>query len=203
MLEPEPPRQPTADWLRALPSPTGSAPPLDMAALPSDPVVLFASWLSQAVDLGVAEPHAAPLATVDADGFPDARTLIVKGVDDRGWAFAGPRSSMKAAQLAARPAAALDFWWQPLVRAVRVRGRVVEASPQESAADLAARSAAARNGLVPGDWMLWRLVPSRMEFWQGETDRRHSRIVYEVADGRWTRAISGKAADRTEEGAQS
>lgn len=90
------------------------------------------------------------LATVDAEGIPDARTLILKEVSARGWAFAGHRSSAKGQQLAAQPAAALNFWWQPLVRAVRVRGRVEQASADESAADLAARSPAAREGIAPG-----------------------------------------------------
>lgn len=185
----------TAAWLRAQPSLTGDAPPLDAGSLPGDPGELFRSWLAQALDRGVAEPLAATLATVDADGLPDARTLILKDVDERGWAFASSRSSRKGAQLAAHPVAALNFWWQPVVRAVRVRGRVVEASPEESAADLAARSAAARDGVTPGEWVLWRIVPSRVEFWQGESDRRHSRIVFEAdADG-WERSLSGRVAD--------
>ncbi|OUD87625.1 Pyridoxine/pyridoxamine 5'-phosphate oxidase [Clavibacter michiganensis subsp. michiganensis] len=148
-----------ARWLRALPSLTGSAPPLDLDALPDDPDDLFRTWITEAVDAGVPEPHAATLATVDADGLPDARTLILKDVGPRGWAFAGTRSSAKGAQLAASPAAALAFWWQPIVRAVRVRGSVEEATAEESAADLAARSAAARADVDPGGWVLWRIRP--------------------------------------------
>lgn len=184
-----------SSWLRAQPSLTGNAPLLDTSSLPEEPVPLFLAWLMQAIELSVAEPLAATLATVDAEGMPDARTLILKDVDDRGWAFAGPRSSRKGDQLAEHPAAALSFWWQPIVRAVRVRGRVVEASPDESAADLAARSAAARDGIAPGEWVLSRIVPSRVEFWQGETDRRHSRIVYEAGSSGWSRTISGRAAE--------
>lgn len=189
----------TAAWLRAQPSLTGDAPPLDASALPDDPDELFLSWLSEAIALEVVEPLAATLATVDAAGVPDASTLILKDVDERGWAFAGPRSSRKAAQLAAHPVAAMNFWWQPIVRAVRVRGRVIEASADESAADLAARSAAAREGIASGEWVLWRIVPSRVEFWQGETDRRHSRIVYEPGPTGWTRTVIGRAADELTE----
>lgn len=174
-----------AAWLRAQPSLRGNAPAGDIGDLPAAPDDLFVAWLTQAIDDGVAEAHAATLATVGADGVPDARTLILKDVDARGWAFAGPRASRKAAQLAARPAAALNFWWQPLVRAVRVRGRVEEASASESAADLAARPVSARAGLGADDWVLWRLVPERVEFWQGARDRRHTRIVYERRDGQW------------------
>ncbi|WP_101845445.1 pyridoxine/pyridoxamine 5'-phosphate oxidase [Zhihengliuella sp. ISTPL4] len=178
-------------WLRAQPTLTGAAPPLVVEDLPDDPVPLFLDWLRSATAAGVPEPHAATLATVDEDGLPDARTLILKDVDARGWAFAGARSSRKAAQLGASPAAALNLWWQPQRRAVRVRGSVQEASPAESDADLAARSESARGGLHPGDWVLWRVVPTRIEFWQGSPDRNHTRIVYDRVDGRWQHAITG------------
>ncbi|MDO4027403.1 pyridoxamine 5'-phosphate oxidase family protein [Clavibacter michiganensis] len=183
-----------ARWLRALPSLTGSAPPLDLDALPDDPDDLFRAWITAAADAGAPEPHAATLATVDADGLPDARTLILKDVSSRGWAFASTRSSAKGAQLAANRAAALAFWWQPIVRAVRVRGSVEEATAEESAADLAARSAAARADVDPGDWVLWRIRPVHVEFWQGSPDRRHARILFDRVGGTWTRR--GAAGER-------
>lgn len=65
------------------------------------------------------------------------------------------------------------------MRAIRVRGRVVEADPEESAADLARRPAAVRASLDPGDWVLWRVVPDHVEFWQGSPDRRHRRLAYD------------------------
>ncbi|WEK59997.1 MAG: pyridoxamine 5'-phosphate oxidase family protein [Candidatus Microbacterium colombiense] len=177
------------DWLRGRHALTGTAPAWDLEALPADPTELFGEWMRAAASGGVPEPHTVTLATVDADGVPDARTLILKRVDAAGWAFASTRSSKKGEQLADVPAAALNFWWQPQVRAVRVRGRVEEASAEESAADLAARSADARAGVRDGDWVLWRLVPSRIEFWQGSRDRRHTRVVYEpTADG-WTHTL--------------
>ncbi|MFJ6531199.1 pyridoxal 5'-phosphate synthase [Microbacterium sp. NPDC091662] len=182
------------EWLRGQPSLTGVAPTLDLAALPDDPVPLFVDWIGEAAESGVAEPHAATLATVDDDGVPDARTLILKDVDARGWAFAGTRSSRKGEQIAARAAAALNFWWQPLRRAVRVRGMIQEASEAESAADLAARSADARRGVAPGEWVLWRIVPARVEFWQGAADRNHSRIVFQRTDGGWSRTVTGEVA---------
>jgi len=194
-----------APWLRSLPALTGVAPDLDGADLdgayldgayldsaePADPIRLVEGWLRHAVDAGVPEPHAVTLATVDDEGVPDARTLLLKDIGERGFAVAGPRRSRKAAQLAVHPAAALSFWWQPLVRAIRIRGSVVEASPEESAADLAARSAAARAGVAPGDWVRWWIEPTRIEFWQGAPDRRHSRIVCTRADGAWRREDQG------------
>lgn len=185
-----------AAWLRARPSLTGSAPALHPDAVPDDPLALFLNWITAAAEAGVAEPHASTLATVDADGVPDARTLILKDVDERGWAFAGTRSSAKGRQLAANPAAALNFWWQPVLRAVRVRGPVVEAPEEETAADLAARSAAARAGVASGDWVLWRIVPTWIEFWQGAVDRKHIRIVYTREGDHWIRSWSGGEGTR-------
>ncbi|MFT4164715.1 MAG: pyridoxamine 5'-phosphate oxidase family protein [Microlunatus sp.] len=181
----------TAAKLRAIPSLTGTAPPVDLQQLPADPVTLFYEWLDAAIDARVPEPAAATLSTVDEHRMPDARTLIIKDVDAAGWAFAGTASSGKGHQLAAHPAAALNIWWQPLMRTVRLRGPVVEASPEESAADLAARSEAARSAVAPGDWRLWRIQPIRVEFWQGATDRRHLRIVYTFDDG-WDLNVTGR-----------
>lgn len=177
------------DWLRGRHALTGVSPDWDLDALPGEPTILFREWMLRAAADGVAEPHTATLATVDADGLPDARTLILKGIDAGGWAFASTRSSRKGGQLAASPAAALNFWWQPQVRAVRVRGRVEEATPEESAADLAARSIAAQEGIAPGDWVRWCIIPARIEFWQGSRDRRHTRAIYEpLADG-WAHSV--------------
>ncbi|MGF6823330.1 pyridoxamine 5'-phosphate oxidase [Microbacterium sp. ZKA21] len=179
----------SAEWLRSQPTLTGTPPALDPSALPDVPERLFLEWLSAAIEAGVPEPLAMTLATVAADGIPDARTLIIKDVDRRGWAFAGSRASRKGEQLSLHPAAALNFWWQPVMRAVRVRGRIVEADAEESAADLAARSPSARAGIGPGEWVLWRVVPERVEFWQGAVDRRHTRIVYERTGESWTHRI--------------
>ncbi|WP_090041912.1 MULTISPECIES: pyridoxamine 5'-phosphate oxidase family protein [unclassified Leifsonia] len=180
-----------ARWLRAQPALVGSPPPLDLTVLASDPAELFTTWIVEAADAGVPEPHAATLSTVDASGMPDARTLILKDVGSRGWAVAGLRSSAKGVQLGTNPVAALNFWWQPIVRAVRVRGAVREATLEESAADLAGRSASARQGVAPGDWTLWWVEPKRVEFWQGSPDRRHIRVVYERDGESWTKSRDG------------
>lgn len=176
--------------LSCIPSLVGQPPALDLAAFPDAPVTAFLAWLDEAVAAGVPEPRAMTLSTADAHGMPDARVLILKDVDDSGWAFASTASSAKGLQLAQNPAAALSFWWQPLVRAVRVRGSVVEASAEESAADLAARSPQAQADVAVDDWRLWRVRPHAVEFWQGATDRRHTRVYFErITDG-WIKSSS-------------
>lgn len=80
---------------RPLPALTGHAFELDIAALPSDPVEFFTDWIERAVAAGVAEPHAMTLSTVDESGIPDARVLVLKDLDARGWAFGSTKSSTK------------------------------------------------------------------------------------------------------------
>ena len=171
--------------LRSLPALAGVAPELEIEALPSNPVELFGEWFEQAVAAGVAEPHAMTLSTVDDHGVPDARVLVLKDLDERGWAFASTQSSRKGKQLTARPNAALTFWWQPVMRSVRIRGQVVEASRAESLADLRARSLEAQQGVDAEDWTVWRVVPTRVEFWQGAADRRHTRLVFVRENDQW------------------
>lgn len=176
--------------LASIGSLTGMPPAFDPAGLPADPVELFLVWLDEAVAAGVAEPRAMTLSTVDADGLPDSRVLVLKDVTEDGWAFASTASSRKGRQLADSSVAALGFWWQPVMRAVRVRGQVVEAPQTEAEADLAARSPDARAAVAAGDWRLWRVRPTRVEHWQGSSDRQHIRVV-DTRDGDgWVREIT-------------
>jgi pyridoxamine 5'-phosphate oxidase len=133
------------DELRAVPSLLGRAPTPDFDHPPARPEQLFAAWFRDAVIAGVPEPHVATLSTVDEDGMPDARALVLKDVTEDGrFAVAGGAGSAKGRQLAARPAAALTFWWQAQARSVRVRGRVLQGSAEEAAADDRDRGPVAR-----------------------------------------------------------
>lgn len=143
-----PPRWSAADggraYLRTLPVLTGSPPTLDADVVPVEPVTLFVAWLQQAVDVGVPEPHAMTLSTIDADGMPRARVLILKAVDDRGWHFAVSSVSQKGRDLAGRPAAALTFYWPTVVRQIRIVGTVDHDGARASAQDFLARPEGSR-----------------------------------------------------------
>ena len=115
------------DLLRGLPVFDRPLPAFDTESVPGEPSALFLSWLHEAIDAGVSEPHAMTLSTVDADGRPDARVLILKDVDADGWQFATAATSAKGAQLAASTHAALSFHWREQGRQVRVRGAVTAA----------------------------------------------------------------------------
>jgi pyridoxamine 5'-phosphate oxidase len=137
------------DLLRGLPVFDRPLPAFDTESVPGEPSALFLSWLHEAIDAGVSEPHAMTLSTVDADGRPDARVLILKDVDADGWQFATATTSAKGAQLAASPHAALSFHWREQGRQVRVRGAVTAADPGVSAADFLAKPDGSRiAGLV-------------------------------------------------------
>ena len=116
----------------------------DTDALPDDPVELFGSWLRDAVEDGVPEPHAMTLSTSDMAGDPDARTLILKDLDEQGWWFATSAESVKGIQLTTHPAAALTFYWPLVARQVRVRGSVLTGPAELSATDFRSRGAGAR-----------------------------------------------------------
>ena len=137
------------DFLRGLPVFDRPLPAFDTESVPGEPSTLFLSWLHEAIDAGVSEPHAMTLATVDAGGRPDARVLILKDVDADGWQFATAASSAKGTQLAASAHAALSFYWREQGRQVRVRGAVAAAGPSVSAADFLAKPDGSRiAGLV-------------------------------------------------------
>lgn len=125
-------------------------PAFDPAGAPPDPVSLFHTWFAEAVAAGQPEPHAMSLATADAEGLPDVRTLLLHGADERGFHFASHATSAKGHQLAARPHAALGFYWPAQGRQVRVRGPVLRCTPAESHADLHARSTGALAAALTG-----------------------------------------------------
>ncbi|WP_108989362.1 pyridoxine/pyridoxamine 5'-phosphate oxidase [Streptomyces coelicoflavus] len=125
-------------------------PPLDPAGAPGDPLELFTRWFAEAARAGEREPHTVSLATADAEGLPDARVVMLHGADADGWAFATHADSRKGRQLAARPYAALVFYWPVLGRQVRLRGPVTVAPGDEARADLHARSTGALAAALTG-----------------------------------------------------
>ncbi|WP_405162309.1 pyridoxal 5'-phosphate synthase [Nocardia sp. NBC_01499] len=205
--------------LRKLTVLKGTAPEFDPSSAPDSPMELFGEWFLLAVRSGVTEPHAMTLSTADADGRPSARVLILKDVDSAGWHFAISTLSRKGRELAARPFAALTFYWPELVRQVRVSGPVVADPPAVAAADFRARPPGSRQmaltrrqsqpfsdpaeldealehahqelaatpNLVPDEWLSYAVRPEEVEFWQGDSQRRHQRLRYSAEGDSWSR----------------
>jgi len=112
----------------------------------TDPFGLFARWLEDATASEPNDPNAMALATVDADGLPDARMVLLKGFDGQGFVFYTNAESAKGRELAAVPKAALLFHWKSLRRQVRVRGPVENVTDAEADAYFASRPRGSRIG---------------------------------------------------------
>ena len=104
-----------------------------------DPFSLFEEWFAEAQASEVNDPNAMALATVDADGLPDVRVVLLNGRDHRGFAFFTNLESAKGAELLAHPRAGLLFHWKSLRRQVRLRGPVEVVAPGEADAYFATR----------------------------------------------------------------
>ena len=165
------------------------------------------------------EANAMTLATVDGEGRPHCRILLLKGLDERGFTFFTNYDSAKGQQLLVNPFAAMTFFWPALERQVRIEGRVEKVTPEESDAYYQVRPLGSRlgawaspqsqviagreelEGLVkatearfsdtqphcPEHWGGYRLLPERIEFWQGRASRLHDRLNYRLVDGQWLR----------------
>lgn len=112
---------------------------LDRKDLNDDPIAQWTRWYDEAAAAGVAEPNAMTIATVDPDGAPDARVVLARGADERGFVFYSNTLSVKGQQLDHRPVASAVFAWLDLHRQVRVRGVVTRVSDAESDAYFASR----------------------------------------------------------------
>jgi pyridoxamine 5'-phosphate oxidase len=105
-----------------------------------EPFALFGRWFEEAKAAEVNDPNAMVLATADADGAPDARMVLLKGYDARGFVFYTNTESAKGRQLGVNPQAALLFHWKSLRRQVRIRGPVERVSDAEADEYFASRA---------------------------------------------------------------
>ena len=182
--------------------------------LPESPFSLFATWFEEARKEEVQEANGMVLSTVDHNGWPNARVVLLKGVD-HGFVFYTNYLSHKGQDLAHNPVAALTFWWPKAERQVRIRGEVEKTSAQESDEYFASRPEASRAGAIashqsqvlttreelenryqhlldggkpfkrPEHWGGYRVLPTYMEFWQGRQSRMHDRLFYQKVASGW------------------
>src|SRR6266404_173116 len=116
------------------------------ADLVADPIEQFQKWFRQALEAGIVEPNATVLATTTKRGLPSARVVLLKAVDQRGFAFFTNYESRKARELAENPHCALTFPWVALERQVTITGTVSKVSREESSEYLKLRPRGSRLG---------------------------------------------------------
>lgn len=128
------------------------ASPLTAGRLGPDPIVAVRDWLRTAEErAGVRDPNAACLSTIGEDGWPQARIVLVKGIDERGLAFFTNYESAKGRALAHTPKAALTFFWDALGRQVRITGAVTRAPEDDSDRYFHSRPVGSRIGAWASD----------------------------------------------------
>ena len=114
-------------------------PGLDFDDLDESPIQQWHAWYIEAVEAELAEPNAMAVSTIDAEGMPDSRIVLVRGFDDDGLTFFGNYNSAKGQQIDANPVASAVFPWIGLHRQVRVRGSIEMLPRHESDAYFASR----------------------------------------------------------------
>jgi pyridoxamine 5'-phosphate oxidase len=119
---------------------------LDKADMDPDPVAQFRVWFEKVIDADLHEPNAMILATATTEGKPSARTVLLKGYDERGFVFYTSYEGRKAGELEVNPMCALLFYWGELERQVRIEGRASRLSSEESDAYFASRPRGSRLG---------------------------------------------------------
>jgi pyridoxamine 5'-phosphate oxidase len=142
---------------------------LEVAALDADPLVQFGRWFEDAAAEGIYEPHATALSTVDAEGRPSCRYVLLRGVDERGFRFFTSYRSAKARDLDGQGVAALTWGWLEQHRSVRARGSVRRLEPDESDAYFASRP---RGSQIAA----WASPQSEVIASRSELDRRVAEI---------------------------
>jgi len=192
---------------------------LQQEDLAASPVAQFERWLQQSIDAELQDPTAMTVATVDGDGQPSQRIVLLKHVDEKGFVFYTNYGSRKSQDIGVNKKVSLHFPWHILERQVKVCGvaeRVPKAEslayflsrPKESQlaawASAQSRPVSSRQLLMqqftamkdkfskgevplPDFWGGYRVVPTRIEFWQGGANRLHDRFEYNrQPDGQWS-----------------
>lgn len=189
---------------------------LDVAHTDDSPLVQFKTWFDQAVKAELPEPNAMILATASPEGQPSARTMLLKGVDDKGFVFFTNYSSRKGMDIDQNPKASLLFFWGELERQIRIEGILERLNNEENDEYFYTRPIGSQIGAMaspqskviesrewleervkqlesggepkrPDHWGGFRLIPHQLEFWQGRPSRLHDRIQYVLRDGNWQR----------------
>ena len=184
----------------------------------SKPLAQFARWFENAKECAAIEDATAMcVATLDVDGYPDGRMVLLKDFDERGFTFYTNLRSVKGRALQKTPKASITFHWPPLKRQVRIQGKIEYVSDAEADAywvtrprlsqlgawaskqsevlsnravllkDVAKLALKYGTGPIPRPayWTGVRVIPRKIEFWEGQLNRLHDRFRYTKKGAGW------------------
>ena len=192
----------------------------DETHVDSNPIEQFKVWLRDAEAAEIYEPNAFVLGTLNAEGQPTSRTVLLKGISDEGFFFATNYLSRKGSAIESEPRVSATFGWYSMFRQVLIEGRAIvveeaesdayfnsrprdsqlaawasrQSQPIASRAELEQQFADAAEKFEgqpvtrPNFWGGYRILPTRIEFWKGRSNRMHDRIVFtrtQLANGQF------------------
>lgn len=149
---------------------------LELTDVAETPVLQFDKWWNEAVSSSIEEVNAMTLATVNPDGKPAARIVLLKGFDENGFIFFTNYLSEKGKSISAHPYASLVFFWKELERQVRIEGSCIQVSESESDEYFLSRPIGSRLGA-------WASPQSTVISSRTVLDQNLDRVTAQYADG--------------------
>ena len=188
---------------------------LDESSVDDNPFKQFEKWFSEVLNSDITDPTAMSLATVDSEGRPNLRVVLLKEINETGLVFFTNYNSAKGTELRGNNQGCINFYWAELERQVRIQGEITKISAEDSdeyfysrpiesqiggiasqqskvledREDLVARINEIKNSgkeiKRPDNWGGYVLIPTYFEFWQGRASRLHDRIAFSLENGTW------------------
>jgi len=191
---------------------------LEINTMPANPFDWFSFWFDEAIHNEWGEANAMVLSTTDSEGKPHSRVVLLKEFSENGFVFFTNYESHKGKHIQVNATVALLFFWQKLQRQVRIEGMATKLSPQQSdnyfysrpyenqiAAMVSKQSKPLeskekllqeyekllkeQNAIRPCNWGGYIIKPFYFEFWQGQPNRLHERVVYQLENSNWIKYL--------------